>query len=219
VSARALTRAMRLACVLAALLLALSGAVPATAQSAAAPAPACPAREANLGGIGRASVVAFTGPVFGAPVCATVANLAIDGFSARVADAPPSGALVTAALGSGGGNVTIPVGDLSLTGVGPYVVAPGGVIEGFGGDTSEAPRVVLAYAGQRVLVIGTSPVALLDLARVLRTQPALFGTDAVERAVLLASGPSAAISLNTSDGVFGAAAVGTPRMLAIIKRS
>jgi hypothetical protein len=187
------------------------------AQPAASPT-SCTSREANLGGIGRASVVAFTGPVFGAPVCATVANLAIDGFSARVADAPPSDALVTAGLGSGGGDVTLPLGDITLTGVGPYVVAPGGVVNGFGGDTAEAPRVVLAYAGQRVLVIGTSPVALLDLARILRTQPALFGSDAVERAVLLASGPSAAISLNTSDGIFGAASVGTPRTLVFIKR-
>ena len=194
---------------------------PASAQSApgAPPAgPACAAREANLGGIGRASVVAFTGPVFGTPVCATVANFAFDGFSARIADAPSPGALVVASLGDAGGSVTLPVGDLSLSGVGPYVVEPGGVVNGFGGDTSEAPRVVLAYAGQRVLVIGTSPVALLDLARILRTQPALFGTDAVERAVLLASGPNAAVSLNTADGVFGAPAVGTPRMLLFIKR-
>lgn len=164
-------------------------------------------------------MVAFTGPVFGAPVCARVANLAFDGFSARIADAPPPDALVVASLGNGAGDVTLPVGDLSLSGVGPYVVAPGGVVNGFGGDTSEAPRVVLAYAGQRVLVIGTSPVALLDLARVLRTQPALFGADAVERAVLLASGPNAAVSFNTADGVFGAPAVGTPRMLVLIKRA
>ncbi|HTD38286.1 MAG TPA: hypothetical protein VK669_12280 [Candidatus Limnocylindrales bacterium] len=210
---------MRRLAIAAALVLRL--AVPAAAQSAAAPlaAPACTAREANLGGIGRASVVAFTGPVFGAPVCATVANLAFDGFSARIAGAPSPDALVVASLGSGAGDVTIPVGDLSLGGVGPYVVAPGGVVNGFGGDTSEAPRVVLAYAGQRVLVIGTSPVALLDLARILRTQPALFGTDAVERAVLLASGPNAAVSLNTADGVFGVPAVGTPRMLVFIKRA
>jgi hypothetical protein len=196
--------------------LVLSLAAPASAQNPAAPA--CAAREANLGGIGRASVVAFTGPVFGAPVCATVANLAFDGFSARIAATPSPDALVIASLGNGGGDVTLPVGDLSLSGVGPYVVAPGGVVNGFGGDTSEAPRVVLAYAGQRVLVIGTSPVALLDLARILRTQPALFGTDAVERAVLLASGPNAAVSLNTADGGFGVPAVGTPRLLIFIKR-
>jgi hypothetical protein len=187
------------------------------AQPAASPPPCAP-RAANLGGIGRASVVAFTGPVFGAPVCATVANLAFDGFSARVTDAPPGDALVTAALGSGGGDVTLPLGDLTLTGVGPYVVAPGGVVNGFGGDTSEAQRVVLAYAGQRVLVIGTSPVALLDLARILRTQPALFGSDAVERAVLLASGPAATVSLSTSDGLFGVVPTGTPRTLVFIKR-
>jgi hypothetical protein len=200
------------------LALALASAASAVRAQTGETLAACRAREANLGGIGRASVVAFTGPVFGAPVCATVANLAIDGFSARVTDAPPSDALVTAALANGGGDISLPLGDITLTGVGPYVVAPGGVVNGFGGDTSEAPRVVLAYAGQRVLVIGTSPVALLDLARILRTQPALFGSDAVERAVLLASGPGAAISLNTSDGVFGTAPAGTPRALVFIKR-
>jgi hypothetical protein len=77
---------------------------------------------------------------------------------------------------------------------------------------------VLAYAGQRVLVIGTSPVALVDLARALRAQSSLFGTDAVERAIVLASGPNAALSLHTADGVFGAPAVSTLKVLLLIKR-
>ena len=85
------------------------------------------------------------------------------------------------------------------------MVAPGGVIPSFGADTAEAPRVVLAFAGQRVLLIGTTPVALVDLAQELRSQPDLFGADAIERAVILASGPDAALSLRSDDGNFGAA--------------
>ncbi|HZW54223.1 MAG TPA: hypothetical protein VFF00_09320 [Candidatus Elarobacter sp.] len=197
--------------------LALSLSAPALGQNAPPAGPPCAARQANLGGIGRASVVAFTGPVFGAPVCATVANLSIDAFAARIAGAPSSDALVAAAL-TNGGSITLPLEGATMSDLGPYVVAPGGVIPSFGGDTSEAPRVVLAYAGQRVLVIGTSPVALVDLARVLRVQSSLFGTDAVERAIVLASGPDAAIMLNTADGVFGATSIATPRMLLLIKR-
>jgi hypothetical protein len=190
---------------------------PVSAQTAPAPAPACEVRQANLGGIGRASVVAFTGPVLGAPVCATVANLSIDAFAARIAEAPSPDALVVAALTNGGG-IALPLEGATATDLGPYVVAPGGVIPSFNGDIAEAPRVVLAYAGQRVLVIGTSPVALVDLARVLRAQSSLFGTDAVERAIVLASGPNAALSLNTADGVFGASSISTPKVLLLIKR-
>ncbi|HEY0613963.1 MAG TPA: hypothetical protein VGC96_04955 [Candidatus Elarobacter sp.] len=215
-------RSPHLAAALALSLGILSGTAPAGAQAAAGvPEPVrCVARESNLGGVGRASVVAFTGPVLGAPVCATVANLSFDAFTAALAPAgapPPAGVLVAAALSSAGA-VTVSLEGATVTGVGPYVVAPGGVIPSFGGDIAEARRVVLAYAGQRVLVIGTSPVALIDLARVLRAQPALFGTDAVERAVLLASGPDAAISLTTADGTIGAASIATPRQVYFMKR-
>ncbi len=83
---------------------------------APAPAPVAARRaiahEANLGGIGRVTVFAFTGPVFGGRVCATVANLGSDQFTARVADAPSDDALVTAAL-TGGGDVSAPLGDAS----------------------------------------------------------------------------------------------------------
>lgn len=206
---------MRIAIVAATLALSLAAAPPALAQSA--PAAPCTARAANLGGIGRATVVAFTSPVFGARVCAVVANIAIDGFSARLADAPASDALVSAAV-SGGGQVTLPLDGATLTGVGPYVVEPGGVFPSFAGDISESPRVVFAYAGQRVLVIGTTAIALVDLARVLRTEPDLFGADAVERAVVLASGPAAALVLNTADGPFGTPALAAPRLLLLIKR-
>ncbi|GAC1615602.1 MAG: hypothetical protein NVS4B13_09860 [Candidatus Elarobacter sp.] len=105
-----------------------------------------------------------------------------------------------------------------LSGAGPYVIAPGGVLPSFGGDTAEAPRVVVAYAGQRVLVIGTTPVALLDLARALRDHPGLFDADAIERAVVIASGPGAALSLNTAGGTLGATTVTTPQMLVFTKR-
>jgi hypothetical protein len=199
--------------------LALLAAAPASAQTPAAPgASSCDARQTTLaGGIGRAMVVAFTGPVFGARVCATVANLAFDGFTARIADAPASDAVVSAAL-TGGGAVTLPLEGATVTGAGPYVIAPGGVFPSFGGDTAEAPRVVLAYAGQRVLVIATSPVALVDLARALRDHPGIFDADAIERAVVVASGPNAALSLRTADGPLGAPGITTPRMLLLIKR-
>ena len=198
-------------------LAALVPAAPALAQAVPLAAPACEARETTLGGIGRVTVFAFTGPVFGGRVCATVANLGSDQFTARVADAPSDDALVTAAL-TGGGDVTAPLGDAAVTGAGPYVVAPGGVFPSFGADTAELPRVVLAYAGQRTFLIATTPVALVDLAKELRSQPGAFGADAFERAVILASGPNAALSLRTADGTVGAPTVTTARVLLLIKR-
>jgi hypothetical protein len=176
----------------------------------------CDARESTLGGIGRVTVFAFTGPVFGGRVCATVANVASDLVMARVADASSDDALAIAAL-SGGGDVTVPLGDVSITGAGPYVIAPGGVVPSFGADIAEQPRVVLAYSGQRTFLIATTPVALVDLAKELRTQPGAFGADAFERAVILASGSNAALSLRTADGTVGTNAI-TPRVLLIIKR-
>ena len=203
-------------------MLAVSLAAPALAQTAAPPAPmpsassACVASQTSLGGIGRAIRVPFTGAIFGAHVCATVANLAFDGFTARIADAPSGDAVVTAAL-TGGGDVTVPLEGATVTGAGPYVVAPGGVLPSFAGNSAEVPRVVLAYAGQRVLVIATTPVALVDLARALRDHPGLFDADAIERAVVIASGPDAALSLRT-DGALQQPNVTTPRMLLLIKR-
>jgi hypothetical protein len=198
--------------------LALSLGASALGQAPAPPAAAaCDARDANLGGIGRVTVFAFTGPVFGARVCATVANIGSDQLTARVADAPSDDALVTAAL-TGGGDVTVPLGDASVAGAGPYVIAPGGVIPAFGADTAELPRVVLAYAGQRTFLIATTPVALVDLAKELRTQPGAFGADAFERAVILASGPNASLSLRTSDGTLGTPSASTPHVLLIMKR-
>jgi hypothetical protein len=207
---------MRLATGLVMLALVLAVAGPGVAAAPASDTPSCDARSAALGGIGRVTVFAFTGPVFGGRVCATVANLASDLITARVADAPTDDALVTAAL-TGGGDVTAPLGDAAVTGAGPYVIAPGGVIPAFGADTAELPRVVLAYAGQRTFLIATSAVALVDLAKELRTQPGAFGADAFERAVILASGPNAALSLRTADGTVGTNVV-TPRVLLIIKR-
>jgi hypothetical protein len=193
-------------------------AAPALAQTPPRAAAAdCAARETTLGGIGRVTVFAFTGPVFGGRVCATVANLGSDQFTARVADAPSDDALVTVAL-TGGGDVTAPLGDSAVTGAGPYVIAPGGVIPAFGSDTAELPRVVLAYAGQRTFIIATTAVALVDLAKELRSQPGAFGADAFERAVILASGPNALLSLRTADGTVGSLNVTTPRVLLLIKR-
>ncbi len=243
----------------------------------ATPAACVPAEE-NLGGIGRARVVAFTGPIFGARVCALAAGLPFDAFTARIAAAPPpNGALVVAALGTGtaatlavrddgltvlgpaplvaaagppgaagaagttAASATAPVAATAsaapapspapavppspagpnLAPVGPWVVAPGGQIPDFNGDTAEEPRVVLGFAGQRVFVIATSPIELVDLARVLRDQPDLFGADAAfERAVLLASGPAASLVLRTASGDLtgGAPAAPAGRVLLLGKR-
>jgi hypothetical protein len=207
--------------VTAGLALLLVAPLPAQAQTAPAPDPAtastCAPRQTIVGGIGRASVVAFTGAVFGARVCATVVNLAFDLFTARIAAGPSPDALVTAAL-TGGGDVTLPLEGVTVSGAGPFVIAPGGKFPPLGGDTSEVPRVILAFAGARVLLIGTTPVALVDLARILRDQPALFGADAVERAVVLASGPGAALSARGDDGIIGEPRVTAPRLLLLIKR-
>ncbi|HZO95393.1 MAG TPA: hypothetical protein VFB22_16715 [Candidatus Baltobacteraceae bacterium] len=244
------------------------------ATISASSADACTPAEANLGGIGRAHVVAFTGAVFGARVCALSAGLPFDAFDARFADAASaSDAVVVAALGSGTGaeiaardgnlrllsplprqdvaaSAAAPAPEVSpqpggpapavaaapppagaavpppvvsgpnLATVGPYVVAPGGVIPDFNGDTSELPRVVLGYAGQRVFVIATSPVELVDLARALRDQPDLFGADeAFERAIVLASGPSASLTLRTSAGEMRGGGTAPPaRVLVLSKR-
>jgi hypothetical protein len=177
----------------------------------------CAPRQANLGGIGRAGVVAFTAAISRAPVCAVFANVAFDGFDARLGDAAAPDALISAAV-SPGGDVTVSLAGATLSGVGPYVVAPGGSFPESAGDITEAPRVVLAFAGQRVLLIATTPLELVDLTRVLRDQPDLFGADAVERAVVIASGPSAALTLRTEDGIIGAPSIATSPVLSIMKR-
>src|SRR5947209_2623281 len=94
---------MRFAIVAAVLVLMLNFPVGSSAEPAAADAPpACGARESTLGGIGRVTVFAFTGPVFGGRVCATVANFASDLVSARIADAPSDDALAAAGRVRGG---------------------------------------------------------------------------------------------------------------------
>jgi hypothetical protein len=206
-------------------------AVPSPGVSASPPAAAqgCQPRTAMLGGIGRASVVAFTGKVFGDHVCATVANLAIDSFAASLSPAPAPGALVSAAVGGGTGAALSvgPNGSLAVTAgsggagsvaVGPVLIAPGGRLAIETGDPTALPRLVLAFAGQRVLVIGTSPVTLIDLARILREQPDLFGADAFERAVVLASGPTASLALQTDSGRLGTQPASASPILSLIKR-
>lgn len=213
---------------IAAALFALALCAPAGAQS---PAP-CEPKQALLGGIGRASVVAFTGAVFGDRVCATVATIAIDGFAAALAPAPGASALIDASLGTGSGATLVvspfavsalaadtpaPAGAATAS-VGPFVVAPGGTIPNFNGDTASLPRVVLAFAGQNLLLVGTTNVTLVDLAKALRDQPDLFGADTVERAVVLASGPNAALTLRTADGTFGSGAMPAANVLELTKR-
>ncbi len=224
--------------------LSLALAAPALAQTAPAPAPsaspdgasACAPRQTGLGGIGRASVVAFTGAIFGDRVCATVANLSLDGVAPAVTDAPADDALAVAPLAGGAGatlalsgytlavvpadasaaNATPPAANTTAP-IGPFVIAPGGQIPNFGGDTKAEARVVLAYAGPRLLLIGTTAVTLVDLARALRDQPDLFGADAVERAVVLAGGARASLLLRTADGALGTQAVAA-RYLTLGKR-
>jgi hypothetical protein len=204
--------------------------VPATDPSPATSGAAdCSTRSAPLGGIGRASVVAFTGRIFGDHVCATVANLTIDGYRAALAQTAQPGALVSATVmpGSGGtlsiapdGTALVTAGTASGPGaVGPLLIAPGGTLAVQGGDTTALPRVVLAYGGQRLLVIGTTPVTLVDLARILRDQPDLFGAETVERAVVLASGPAAAVSLQTDAGPISSGTPAGAEILSLTKRT
>jgi hypothetical protein len=203
---------------IAALVLVLAVGAPARAQAPAAPADTpCTPRQSNLGGIGRAGVVAFTAAISRASVCATFANVAYDGFDARLGDTPPPDALAVAAV-TGGGDVSVPLDGATLTAAGPYVVAPGGRFPDSTGDVSEAARVVLAFSGQRVLLIATTPLELVDLTRVLRDRPDLFGADAVERAVVIASGPTAVLSLRGEAGVIGASSVATAPVLSLLKR-
>jgi hypothetical protein len=213
-SARCVAKAMRIAVLLAALAVAVAPPRPVAAQTAA-PA-ACRPHEASVGEIGHVAVVSFQGPVFGGPICAVVASFPIDAVKATLTGAPPDGALVTAALADGG-DVSVPIGGITVSGAGPYVVAPGGTIPALGADTSEVPRVLLAYSGQRVLIVGTSPAALLDLARALRTHPGLFGADAVERAVVLASGSGAAIAVTAADGAIESGPISAQRLLVLMK--
>jgi hypothetical protein len=210
------SREMRPPIAVFALVLALG--TPAYAQApAGANNPPCAPHETNLGGIGRAGVVTFTGAISGATVCAVFANVAFDGFDAHLGDAPAPEAVIASAV-STGGDVTIELAGTTLSGAGPYVVAPGGNFPESTGDVSEAAHVVLAFAGQRVLLIATTPLELVDLTRVLRDRPDLFGADAVERAVVIASGPNAVLSLHADGGVIGAASIATPSVLSVTRR-
>ncbi|HEX3467646.1 MAG TPA: hypothetical protein VHT05_06165 [Candidatus Elarobacter sp.] len=207
---------MRLA--LAALALAVAAGGPVSAQTVTPPPDApCTTRQTNLGGIGRGGVVSFVAAVSRAPVCATYANVAYDGFDAHLGDAPAPDALAAAAV-TGGGDISLPLGGATLTGVGPYVVAPGGAFPDGIGDITEAPRVVLAFAGPRVLLISTTAVELVDLTRMLRDRPDLFGADAVERAVVIAGGPAAALELQGDSGPIGPPSIAAPAVLSLTKR-
>jgi|HubBroStandDraft_1064217.scaffolds.fasta_scaffold50524_2 hypothetical protein len=198
-------------------LFALALAAP-TAPAAAPPGPPCPIGTQVLGAIGRATVVAFTGPVFGDRVCALAVNLAFDGYRAALA-AGPGQAMIDAAVAPGTGAALTIAGDGTLRlapgqvpdanpdalDVGPFVIAPGGAFAAPAGQTDAAPRVVLAYAGPRVLLLATSAVTLIDLARILQDQPDLFGIGAPERAVVLASGAGATLAIHAP-----AVTLGTP---------
>lgn len=217
---------MSIGAVLAALAVTASN-VPAPAQMQASPA--CDARQAGLSGVGRAAVVSFTAAVGGESVCALVANLSAAAVSARIVAVPRGeDALVVAAITPGAG-ATLRVRDDGLAvepggspggdglAVGPFVVPPGGGFPGADTHDSEQARVVLAYAGSRLVLIHTTPVTIVDLALALRDQPDLFGIDAPERAVLLASGSGAVLQLRTDAGTLGAAPA-TTAALELMKR-
>lgn len=198
----------------------------------AAGGPPCVTRDVGLGGVGRARVIIFTGAGSEEPVCALVATFAAEGVRARIAEGTDrEGALVVAALTPGRGATVIvrdgvlavspsgtaPADDPAAVAVGPFVVPPGGGFPSASGDPSAVARVVLAYAGARIVIFQTTPVTVIDLALALRDQPDLFGIDAPERAVILASGSSAALELHTDLGTLGTP-VATPRALVLVRR-
>jgi hypothetical protein len=207
-----------------------------SAATARAPAqmpsvPVCESHQAGLGGVGRAETVSFTGAVGRERVCALVANLSAGAVSARIIDGARGGdALVVAAITPGGGAV-LGVRDGALAveaappgtpqgvsvAIGPFVVPPGGGFPSADAHDSEQVRVALAYAGSRLVLIQTTPVTIVDLALALRNQPDLFGIDAPERAVLLASGSGAVLQLHTDDGTLGTSPA-TPQALELTKR-
>jgi hypothetical protein len=207
---------MRSALTLALAALALTAQAPAPATPAATPA--CATGTRVLGPIGRVSVVSFTGAVFDEHVCATAVNLAIDGYRASFAAAPGHGPIDAAVAPGMGGALTIAADGTALLAagrvidanpdaldVGPFVIAPGGTFAAPVGQTEELPRVVLAYAGRRVLLLATTPITLLDLTRVLEDQPDLFGIGTPERAVVLASGTGATLRVGTATVTAGTA--------------
>jgi len=207
-------------------------AVAALPARTAAGGPPCMTRDIGLGGVGRARVVSFTGAGSEEQVCALVATFAADGVRARIVEGTDrEGALLAAALTPGRGATLIvrdgvlavsPAGstsgeDPAGVAVGPFVVPPGGGFPSASGDPSSVARVVLAYAGSRIAVFQTTPVTVIDLALALRDQPDLFGIDAPELAVILASGSSAALELHTDLGTLGSP-VATSRALILVRR-
>ena len=76
---------------------------------------------------------------------------------------------------------------------GPFVIDPGGGI-GVAKSGPAAKRTVLALSiGGDVVVLSTSNASLYDVAIILRQSPTLFGVGAIDRAVNLDGGPSAAM--------------------------
>ena len=90
------------------------------------------------------------------------------------------------------------------------------IVDGTPGDALVAASLT-AGTGATLVVIRTTPVTVIDLARALRDQPDLFGIDAPERAVVLASGPAAELRLRTDAGTMGADPA-TPKTLVLIRQ-
>ncbi|HTW86118.1 MAG TPA: hypothetical protein VMD91_18750 [Candidatus Sulfotelmatobacter sp.] len=201
------------------LALTLTGQTPAPAPAAsaapsAAPVADCTPRTEPLGAIGRASVVTFTGAVYGDHVCALVLNLADDGYRASFAAASGTAPIEVALTPGAGGSLGIDAGGAlravpgapsasDAVGVGPFIIAPGGTFAAPAGANDEQPLVVLAYAGQRIVLLATSAVTPVDLADALQRQPDLFGIVAPERAIVLAHGPGSTISVRLHATILG----------------
>ncbi len=171
-------------------------------------AESCIATAANLGGIGRARIVAFTAPVSTVRACATVAVLNPGTYTAALVDPSEaiSGTPLVVADADSEGRDMVKLGSAAFPG--RWAIAPGGAFpDDVAGDTTAASRVVIVFAGQQTLLVATSPVTMVDLTRILRDQPDLFGADSVERALVIASrtGTAPIAALQTDAGVFSEA--------------
>jgi hypothetical protein len=151
------------------------------------------------------SGVAVNGGYFDAAF-APVGLLRVDGVTIAASPSKHSGAVVIDASGS----LRIVRADDRLVAAsptvlqcGPFLVDPGGTRGIDREDGAIAERTVIATDGERVCVITTGPVTLMDLSDCLIEQPSAFGLKRVERALNLDGGPSSGCLVATSQGTLG----------------
>lgn len=102
---------------------------------------------------------------------------------------------------------------------GPFMIDPGGRIGIAEGDLRQARRSVLATsAGGDLLVVHCSEQTLRKTAEILHDATRLFGIGAVDRAVNLDGGPSAAFYVKLPDGVLTENEVGPVRNFLLFSR-